>query len=65
MERSNGTQDTATCQECGDVIEGWEYSSYTVEELGVCSGCWWDELDASERKEFAEQANEKRRQRRE
>lgn len=56
---------TAECDVCGREFRGWQYGGYTAEEDGVCTDCYFEELDGEERKEYAERANRMREERRE
>jgi len=43
------------CRECGTVVTSTD--RWSSAELQVCEDCWWNELNADERREIAQEAN--------
>jgi hypothetical protein len=52
---SDSENEFCDCRECGDIVAATR--RWTSEELQVCEDCWWNELDADERREIAQEAN--------
>lgn len=51
---------SAQCDECGGTIDPPARGDFRATEVGVCTDCWFSELSAEERREYAARAERAR-----